>query len=81
MRPNKRCPNTQKIGIKLNPPSYSRATTLSEFEKFITELLQYLKVYQLLVDRLDHLRIQILGLILTGDTSEWLNQMVDTNDP
>jgi hypothetical protein len=72
--------NTQKMGIKFNPPSYSGVTTLSKFEKFITELLQYLKVYQLLVDRLDHLRIQILGLTLTGDTGEWFTQTVDTND-
>jgi hypothetical protein len=52
------------MGIKLNTHSYSEATTLSKFGNFITELLQYLKVYQLLVDRLDHLRIQILGLTL-----------------
>jgi regulatory protein YycI of two-component signal transduction system YycFG len=32
------------------------------------------------VDRLDHLRIQILGLTLTGDTGEWFIQTVDTND-
>jgi hypothetical protein len=64
--------NTQK-GIKLNPSSYSGVTTLSKFEKFITELLQYLKLYQLLVDRLDYLRIQILGLTLTSDASEWFN--------
>jgi hypothetical protein len=64
--------------LGLNPPSYSGATTLPKFENFITELLQYLRVYRLLVDRLDHLRIQILGLTLTGDASKLFNQMVDT---
>jgi hypothetical protein len=59
-----------KIGIELNPSSYSGATTLSEFETFITKLLWYLMIYQLLVDRLDHLRIQILILMLTSDASE-----------
>jgi hypothetical protein len=32
--------NTQKLGMKLNPPQYSGAATLSEFEKFITDLLR-----------------------------------------
>jgi hypothetical protein len=73
--------NTQKMGFTLNPPSNSGVTTLSEFENFITELLWYCKGYQLLVDGLDHLRIQIPGLMLTSDAGEWFNQMVDTNDP
>jgi hypothetical protein len=67
------------MSIKLNPPSYSGVATLSKFENFITKLLWYLKVYQLY--GLDHLRIQILGLTLTGNTGEWFNQIVDTNDP
>jgi hypothetical protein len=33
-----------------------------------------------LVDRLDHLRIQILGLISTGDAGEWFNQTVEVGD-
>jgi hypothetical protein len=51
-------------------PAVSGATTLSKFEILITELLGYLKVYQLLVDGLDHLRIQILRLMLTGEAGE-----------
>jgi hypothetical protein len=69
-----------KLGIKLTVPSYDGSTSLSEFERYLSSLLRYFKIYQLLAPEDDPLRINLVGQALTGPALTWFDQTIDTND-
>jgi Retrotransposon gag protein len=73
--------NISKMGIKIPIPKYAGETALADFERYITDLLWYFKIHQLLLVEHDCYRVQIMGTSLTGDVNEWFNHTVDTNDP
>ena len=72
--------NVGKLGIKIQAPTYSGEPSLDAFERFITNFLNFLKIYQLCSDDLDRYRIYILGTCLIKDANEWYTQTIDTND-
>ena len=72
--------NVGKLGIKIQAPTYSGEPSLDAFERFITNFLNFLKIYQLCSDDLDRYRIYILGTCLIKDANEWYAQTIDTND-
>src|SRR6202142_927314 len=72
--------NVGKLGIKIQAPTYSGEPSLDAFERFITNFLNFLKIYQLCSDNLDRYQIYILGTCLIKDANEWYAQTIDTND-